>query len=584
MRLREMSVEGFRSIKKCSVTFDEINAVIGENNAGKTALLRALNSVFNWKYEEQNFLNNGHQYSKNTRTKITLTFDFIPGKAIYHDKIENGKMILQLAYAYGNTTRKKTLTIIKHVGDNIAVNDDFIMQLKQDIDYVYIPAGRSSSDLSWGTDNTGYDNIFTRTISTYAKMLMQSRDTISNRVASVSVDFKKKVFTRLESDFQEAGMLETSEKYKLGFTDGLDYTIFLDHVNLNIEESGRVLSIKEYGSGIKSLSVIAIYRAFAKLSGVNVILGIEEPETNLHPQAQKKLIASLKDNRQDQEIQAIFATHSTVIIDELNHENIILARRVKDQKRGFHTEYTQLKNTFWTTYNLNEYKHNSFFRYKNSEFFFARYVVITESTTDAQVVKELIKDSIGDRIFRISILNLDGVKNLKYPYFLLKELGIPFSMVVDRDVLSNYINSELEKSRDKKKYLPMYSPTLGWRNSVLKDLWSTKSERTVYEMNLSKSYSNLFDFCKQKHLLTMQYCLEMDLVANKASRTAYCTEFEIVDDDSAYYNLLIIRKDAIKSPEKIINIVKDLSPRDYPYSFKKIRNALIEEIKNKVDT
>lgn len=167
---------------------------------------------------------------------------------------------------------KKTLTIIKHVGDNIAVNDDFIMQLKQDIDYVYIPAGRSSSDLSWGTDNTGYDNIFTRTISTYAKMLMQSRDTISNRVASVSVDFKKKVFTRLESDFQEAGMLETSEKYKLGFTDGLDYTIFLDHVNLNIEESGRVLSIKEYGSGIKSLSVIAIYRAFAKLSGVNVRL------------------------------------------------------------------------------------------------------------------------------------------------------------------------------------------------------------------------------------------------------------------------------------------------------------------------
>ena len=82
----------------------------------------------------------------------------------------------------------------------------------------------------------------------------------------------------------------------------------------------------------------------------------------------------------------------------------------------------------------------------------------------------------------------------------------------------------------------------------------------------------------------MQYCLEMDLVANKASRTAYCTEFEIVDDDSAYYNLLILRKDAIKSPEKIINIVKDLSPRDYPYSFKKIRNALIVEIKNKVDT
>ncbi len=583
MRLQEMTVEGFRSIKNCSVSFDEINAVIGENNAGKTALLRALNSVFNWQYEEHNFLNNRHQYSPRARTKIILTFDAIADKEIYRDKIENGKMILQLTYAYGNTTRKKTLTILKHDGENIQVNDDFIVELKKDIDYVYIPAGRNSSDLEWGRDSIGYENIFTRTISTYAKALIQSRDTISNRVETVSEAFKNKVFVRLEKELEEAGMLESSEKYKLGFSDGIDYTIFLDHVNLNIEESNRILPIKEYGSGIKSLSVIALYRAFAKLSGVNVILGIEEPETNLHPHAQKKLIASLKDNRQDQEIQAIFATHSTVIIDELDHEDIILARRVKDLRRGFHTEYTQLKNSFWSDYHLDEYKHNTFFRYKNSEFFFARYVIITESTTDAQVVDELIKDMVGDKIFRISILNLDGVKNLKYPYFLLKELGIPFSMVVDRDVLSNYRNNELEQSRDTQTFLPLYQATLGWRNPVLKDLWVTEAERNSYEENLSNSYSKLFTYCKQKHLLTMQYCLEMDLVANKASRTAYCNEFNLRDDDTAYYKLLIEKKDAIKSPEKIIRIVKQLRPADYPYSFKKIRAELIAEIENKVE-
>ncbi len=55
------------------------------------------------------------------------------------------------------------------------------------------------------------------------------------------------------------------------------------------------------------------------------------------------------------------------------------------------------------------------------------------------------------------------------------------------------------------------------------------------------------------------------------------------DDDTAYYKLLIEKKDAIKSPEKIIRIVKQLRPADYPYSFKKIRAELIAEIENKVE-
>ena len=33
-----MAVEGFRSIKSCNIVFDEINAIIGENDAGKIAL------------------------------------------------------------------------------------------------------------------------------------------------------------------------------------------------------------------------------------------------------------------------------------------------------------------------------------------------------------------------------------------------------------------------------------------------------------------------------------------------------------------------------------------------------------------
>ena len=132
------------------------------------------------------------------------------------------------------------------------------------------------------------------------------------------------------------------------------------------------------------------------------------------------MIASIQHNRQDSEVQAVFATHSTVIVDELNHENIILARRTFDSRRGFHTEFSQLEGNFWDKYNLDEYKHNRFFRYRNSDFFFAKYVIVVESPTDAQVISELLRDVLQEKMFFVSVLNLDGIKNLKYPYFLLK--------------------------------------------------------------------------------------------------------------------------------------------------------------------
>ena len=83
MILSEIAIENFRSIKNCKIQIREISALIGENNAGKTALLRAINSVFNWDFEEKYFLNNSHQHAIKTVSKIILTFDDVPNKDYY---------------------------------------------------------------------------------------------------------------------------------------------------------------------------------------------------------------------------------------------------------------------------------------------------------------------------------------------------------------------------------------------------------------------------------------------------------------------------------------------------------------------
>ena len=574
MRLKEISIQNFRSIKSCSVSFKEVTAIIGENNAGKTALLRALNSVFDWDYEAPYFADNTHQYATRANTKIEIAFDDVPKKELYNGKMDGNLLKIILKYSYGNTTRKKSL-FCKSEGKELSIDDAFINQLKKDIDYVYIPASRSNSDLTW-VDNS----IFSKVLAAYAKQHSEKRDNISKQVEKVADVLKKNVFSKLEKEIGKASLLDSGESYNLQYHEGIDYTLFLDKVGLSIEENGRDFPVTEYGSGIKSLSVIALYRVLAQLENVNVILGIEEPETNLHPHAQKKLIASIINERQHTEVQAIMATHSTVIVDELQHEDIVLARRVADKKRGYHTTYTQLPNNFWDVHKLDEYKHNNFFRYRNSEFFFARYVVVVESITDAQVISHLIKNEIGDRRYYVSILNLDGAKNLKYPYFLLRSLGIPFSMVVDHDVVSPYEKEKLEESRDPITYLPRYKENVNFRNPVINDLWPMDNEKVKLLECSKKSYTQLFEHLGEKNLYTMQYCLEMDLVSNDASRNKYCEIMNVPKDGDTFKTLLHDKKDAIKSPDKIMGVVTELLPTQYPYSLKKIRAALIADVIN----
>ena len=227
-------------------------------------------------------------------------------------------------------------------------------------------------------------------------------------------------------------MQNKSIDFQVGFPADLDYTVLLRTAMISLNEYGQNYLLQDCGSGTKSLAVIAMHRALALLNRTSIVLGIEEPEENLHPQAQKRFILSLKDGRHINETQSIFTTHSTVLVDSLRHDDIVLVRRKKD-KRGFVSEIAQLPDDFWKKYNIEEFKHYQYFNYKNSDFFFAKFIVIGESKNDCQVFESLITPNIGDKSSDVSYLDAGGINNIIYPYFLMKELRIPNILVVDRD-------------------------------------------------------------------------------------------------------------------------------------------------------
>ena len=573
MRIEEVKIKNFRSIKSATFRMNKITAVVGENNAGKTAVLRAINAVLNYMDEEMSFKNKTHQYAVRSNTYITISFVEVPDKVIYKDKIDIDKLVIKFVYKYSKD--KEQYMYVKD-GEEKSVDDEFMKNLSKDIKYVYIPAGRTNKDVSWEENS-----IFKEVVSNYMYKHTKNRDRISGDVRKVAKKIHDSALTTLEKDINTLYMQNQTMDFKFDFADDLDYSVLLKKIKFSLNECGTDYLLKEWGSGTKSLAVIAMYRANALLEEESIVLGIEEPETNLHPQAQKRFIHSLRNELHDNETQTIFTTHSTVLVDELQHEDIILIRRKKDSKRGFKSVLSQLQKNFWEKYGLEEFKHYQFFNYKNSDFFFSKYVVIGESKNDIQVIKKLIESKIQNVIADVSFLELGGIEFLKYPYFLLEELEIPYMMVVDKDVFFDYKNGKVDESRDVKSGLPKYKYEMK-DNIVLKDIFKTDQEMRKIERLNSQGYKKFVDEIKKYNILSMNYCLEMDLMCSKRAREIYYMEKNILPEHQTQKYILVNQKKAIKDIKIIMKIMDELVGNSYPISYKKIKAAIIEDITNKL--
>lgn len=192
---------------------------------------------------------------------------------------------------------------------------------------------------------------------------------------------------------------------------------------------------------------------------------------------------------------------------------------------------------------------------------------------------KFIKEALGDDFYNVSILNLDGVNNLQYPYFLLKDLGIPFTIVVDKDFFLPYVKNSLEDSRDSTTNLPIYSKTIHKNNPVINSIFCSDNLKRKLEIHVNESYTKFINYIKDFNILSMKYCLEMDLLDSDVACEKYYNHFHLNESDKNKKTLLKDNRKAIKDPALLLGILGELNLKDYPYSFRKIRTILIHNIK-----
>lgn len=205
---------------------------------------------------------------------------------------------------------------------------------------------------------------------------------ISPKVSEVTKVIKDRTFKGLSKHLRTLTHLNGSFVFELDYSATPDYSLLIQDLVLRVKDGSTTVEISDCGSGTQSLAAIGLYSYLADSLGGTYILGIEEPEQNLHPQAQRSMLAALK----KLPLQVLFTTHSTVMLDSLEHEEVALCRRVSSTTRGFEITVTQLSQSFWGCRGIDRTKYYSFHRRRNSEFFFADFAILTESPIDAELV------------------------------------------------------------------------------------------------------------------------------------------------------------------------------------------------------
>ncbi len=169
------------------------------------------------------------------------------------------------------------------------------------------------------------------------------------------------------------------------------------------------------------------------------LLIIEEPEAHLHPQRQLRLMAFLqaqaeKKRVDEQHIQIIVTTHSPNLTSEVKLDNLVLLR----DGRGYSMAEGQTKLT------RSDYRFlGRFLDVTKANLFFARGVVIVEGDAE-NILLPVIARLIGRNFeqYGVSVVNVGGVGLSRYGRIFMREkpeiggeISIPVACITDMDVM-----------------------------------------------------------------------------------------------------------------------------------------------------
>lgn len=244
----------------------------------------------------------------------------------------------------------------------------------------------------------------------------------------------KQVLGTIKNNLEE--FLDDSSNVDANFiTSNLRLKSILESLSLNLSEI-------QPGLGVQNLLFIAAELLLLNHDnncGLKLAL-IEEIEAHLHPQAQIRLIDYIQKEYDNSGVQFIITTHSTVLASKINIKNALLCKNAK--VFSLDPESTKLSKGDYLF--LQRFLDSS-----KSNLFFAQGVIMVEGDAEnllIPVLASIIEKPLSKA--GVSIVNVGSTAFLRYSNIFKQKsserMGIPVAIVTDSDIEPRFIDGALD--------------------------------------------------------------------------------------------------------------------------------------------
>ena len=482
MRLSKIKIKNYRCFGEEEViNIAELTTFIGNNSAGKTAALCALNCIF----------------SENASERILRRSDFHLPKGVKPEDLEYQDMYIEAVFSFNEldseqfeessipeffeslvvdepngtpylrvrliATWEKSNTIEGAIESKIVYvtcseNEDVTEESmttasRRDLDrirVIYIPAIREPSKQLKNVSGTMMYQMMS-----CINWSKNTKDNVSEKIDELNEQFMKEkgvaiLGNSIKKQWKEYDMDTRYENAELRFNStDIDSSIKKSEVVFLPTVTGKEYKVDEMGDGLKSLFYISMVDSilnvenkireelkdnpedvsFNKQPPILTIIALEEPENHISPHLIGKLIGNLKSIASRSNAQTILTSHSPAIVKRVEPENIryfrldsskestIVRSIILPDKEKFEEQYKYIKEA------VKAYP----------ELYFAKLVVLGEGDSEEILLPKFF-ECCGNNIdiSGISVVPLGG-RHVNHFWRLLNDLEIPYITLLDLD-------------------------------------------------------------------------------------------------------------------------------------------------------
>ena len=488
MKIKTVNIQGFHSIKEpMELHLEQVNALIGANNCGKSNILSAIYRVLgrDWVTKNSFFENDVHNEDFDTDIIIDFEFDepfkYEQYKGIFIDipkvrftytrykvgenagqrRLEKQCLKLDDNPVFGFKTRPK-----KGAQPQMLPLTTIPQELQESFPVIFIGTDRNLRNQLPGSRNSilgalmkdinadfeNPDNLIEVGKPGSGKMIPRI-ERFKQAIDEAIRTLKTEEFNALEKAIKEnalkqLGFNPETEGDKLDlYFNPLSSLEFYKSLEIFVNEHDYNVNATELGAGFQNAIVLAILKAFEDRKKQGALFLIEEPEMYLHPQMQRSLYKTIRQIGESNQV--IYITHSPHFVTIPEFNEIVLVSKNED---GTHIRKSTLE--------ADEGLKNKFRKEldpERNEMFFAKKLLIVEGDTEKMAFPEFAKrmnidfDSAGS-----TIIEVGGKRNLIDFMELALSFGIPVGVVYDTDS-SDFGKAEREAEEEYNALLNSYS-------------------------------------------------------------------------------------------------------------------------------